>query len=216
MKKVFILLTFLLIKNVFVSEVTKETLDYYRKSYENSIYQSKMVSCLSVVQLSIADNNKDFQTKISTTTLDKTKFYYKYIMAMMNNCLKTITQEYIDIIITLQNLKYEQLPLGVQELIMVKADIDDVELTQEEQEIMNEINVIVEKNKQEVKKAKANQSFFDRNLKKIVIGSLLLMAFVIYINFRGMNKEKKPSDPKEFEAFKEVIEAKQRNKPKKD
>ena len=55
-----------------------------------------------------------------------------------------------------------------------------------------------------------------QNLKKIVIGSLLLMAFVIYINFRGMNKEKKPSDPKEFEAFKEVIEAKQRNKPKKD
>lgn len=216
MKKVFILLTFVLINNVFVSEVTKETLDYYRKSYENSIYQSKMVSCLSVVQLSIADNNKDFESKISTTKLDKTKFYYKYIMAMMNNCLKTITQEYIDIIITPQHLKFEQLPLGVQELIMVKEDIDDVELSQEEQEIMNEINVVLEKNKQETKNVKGNQSFFDRNLKKILIGSILLMGFVFYMNFKGMSKEKKPSNPKEFEPFKEVIEARQRNKPKKD
>ena len=215
--KVNLLSLLCLLSIVSLTEITNDTLNFYKTSYENSIFQTKMVSCLSLVHLSIAGDNKDFQEKISNTQLDRTKFYYKYIMKMMTNCLNHITKDFIDIIISPEHHDINKMPLGIQELIEVKEEITDVELNEEEQSIMNEIKVVEERNqKEQSKKKKKNENFFDRNYMKILIGCLVLMGFVIYINFKGMNKEKKPSDNKDFEIIKEIMEAKQKNKPKSD
>ena len=115
-------------------------------------------------------------------------------MNLIANCLNHITKDFIDIIISPEHHDINKMPLGIQELIEVKEEITDVELNEEEQSIMNEIKVVEERNqKEQSKKKKKNENFFDRNYMKILIGCLVLMGFVIYINFKGMNKEKKPS-----------------------
>ena len=207
------LLFFLYIKPSFqLDSITPDLIDTYKKVYANSQYQSKLISCLNLVQLSLKHKNKNLEEGISRTSQNRTQYFYKYTMAMLVSCMKQITDEHIDQILTQDITAFDEFSIGIQHLVDISNNFDKLEFTQEEYDVYNEITRVVDR-KRKTKENVVNDSFIRKNMKKFIIIAVCILLFSLYNTVRA-SKIKKTKTEEELE--KEEKEKEKQSKLNKD
>ena len=144
-----IFLLFLLIKALYSSDVEyKLTGDYHHQYQEHktSIFQMKLISCLSLISTSIRskEGNIYLHKAIKNTKLNRDKFYDKYTIALITQCINNINEGQMDYILIPENVdNYDINNKTLLNLLKLDYEINTLELTDEENEISKAINEVV-------------------------------------------------------------------------
>ena len=119
------------------SNQTKE----YLSKISNAAEHSKIAACLSIIRnsLNTEAKNEKLSKAISSTRLDKGKYYDKAIATMLYHCVKKIKKEEMEIAISSKNILT---PIkSLYHLIDIDySSITTVEKTKEESDLFNEIS----------------------------------------------------------------------------
>ena len=192
-----------------VSDFSNATLDNYLIAYENSLSQAKIISCLSVTQLSLSYGNNQLESALKLTKLGREEYYNKFILAMISKCLNTITQSQIDFLLTPENDNFETFGQDIKELISIEGMFDTVKLTKREQEIKDEIEGSIQLQKKSHKKEKEKElGFFEKYYMQVYAGALIIMSIFLSYGLRDACKVEKPkTSEEEKQIFKDMIEA---------
>ena len=83
--------------------ILNKEFDPYYVSYETAMHEVKMVSCLNLIEHALKQDGgiKDLTLTIK---LNKDKLYIKYIIEMLEKCMKKINKEQIDYLISPENI----------------------------------------------------------------------------------------------------------------
>jgi hypothetical protein len=182
-----------------------EYLNQYEE-HKTYIFQTKLASCLNLISHSLKgpDGNIYLHRAIKKTKLDRNKFYEKYTIALITQCINNINQGQLEFLLTPENVDaYDTKNETLVNLIKLNYEITSLELTEEENEVKKVIDEILEK-KDSGKKKKSFLSFLDTNtLLKILAGAIPLLGFFFFQSRRMVQQEPK----KELDdATKEMLE----------
>ena len=213
-----IFLFFLLIKISLSSNVESRLNPEFRRQFQEhqtSIFQFKMISCLSLISTSIKnpEGNIYLHQAIKKTKLDREKFYDKYTIALITQCINNIDEGQIDYLLIPENVdNYDLKNKTLQNLLKLDYEITTLELTEEENEISKAINEIVEK--KENKNKSPGVLFFSLNsLIKFVCAAIPFGLFLLYNTMRMMKKDHKKEMDEGTKELLEMIKARGKNSP---
>ena len=105
---------------------------------KTSIFQVKLVTCLSLISTSIRDpeGNIYLYQAIKKTKLDKDKFYDKYTIALIIKCINNINEGQLEYLLIPENVNnYNLKNETLLNLLKLDYEINTLELTYEENEI---------------------------------------------------------------------------------
>ena len=207
---IYIIFLFCLINISICSESESRLKGEYLNQYQEHktyIFQTKLASCLNLLSQSLKgeQGNKYLHKAIKETKLNRDKFYEKYTIALITQCINNINEGQLEYLLIPENVdSYDLKNQTLINLIKLDYEITTIELTPEEKEVKKVIDDILAENNKG-KKKKSFLGFLEPNtLIKILCGSVPFILFFIY-NSRRMIKtpEKKEID----EATKEMLEA---------
>ena len=208
--RIFIL--FSLIKKSYLSKseskLTGEYL-YQFQEHKTTVFQFKLVSCLSLISSSLNSpgGNIHLYDAIKKTKLNRQKFYDKYTIALITQCINNINQGQMDYLLIPENVdNYDVQNKTLLNLLKLDYEINTLELTPEENEVSKAIEEVVKNNEKNKKEKKSGFLFFDINtIIKFVIFAIPFGLFLLYNTMRMLKKDhKKEMD----EGTKELIEMK--------
>ena len=188
------------------SKLKGEYLSQYQE-HKTYIFQIKLTSCLNLISHSLKGQtgNKYLHLAIRNTKLDRDKFYEKYTIALITQCINNIDEGQLDYLLIPENV--DNFDINNQTLLnLIKLDheISSLEFTPEEREVKKVIDDILEENGKNKKTKKSFFGFLDINtLIKILCGSIPLILF-FFCNSRKMFKE--PEKKELDNATKEMLE----------
>lgn len=204
------ILIFLLFTNCLCSDSESRLKGEYLKQYQEHktyIFQTKLASCLNLISTSLQGNegNKYLHEAIKKTKLNRDKFYEKYTIALITQCINNVNEAQLEYLLTPENVEeYDMNNQTLLNLIKLDYEITTLSLTEEENEVKKVIDEIIKENEKGKKKS-GIFSFLDTNtLIKILCGCVPFILFFIY-NSRKMfqTENKKELD----EGTKEILEA---------
>ena len=205
-----IIFLFLLFNITFCGESESRLKGEYLNQYQEHktyIFQIKLTSCINLITQSLKgpEGNKYLHKASKETKLNRDKFYEKYIIALITQCINNVNDGQIDYLLIPENVdKYDLTNDTLTNLIKLDYEITTLEFTPEEKEVKKVIDEIMEEN-DKGKKKKSIFGFLEPNtLIKILCGTIPFVIFFIY-NSRRMiqNPEKKELD----DGTKELLEA---------
>ena len=152
--------------------ILNKEFDPYYVSYETAMHEVKMVSCLNLIEHTLKQEGgiKDLTLTIK---LNKDKLYIKYIIEMLEKCMKKINKEQIDYLISPENINnYDLKNKENSNLIQIEGNksLSNV-FTYEQDDLIKKINKKIEKTK---KKKKYIWYIF---------GVIMLFTFILNLNF---------------------------------
>ena len=140
-----IFLFLLIIKISYSSDVESKLKGEYLHQFQEhktSIFQIKLVSCLSLISTSIRDpdGNIYLHQAIKKTKLDRDKFYDKYTIALITQCINNINEGQLEYLLIPENVdNYNLKNETLVNLLKLDYEINTLELTYEENEISKAI-----------------------------------------------------------------------------
>ena len=191
---------------------------YQFQEHKTSIFQMKLVSCLSLISnsLKVKGGNTYLHQAIKKTKLDRAKFYEKYTIALITQCINNINQGQMEYLLIPENVdNYDLQNKTLLNLIKLEYEINNLELTYEENEINKAIEEILETN--DKKKKKKNSSgilFFDLNtIIKIISFAIPCLLFLLYNSMRMMKRDHKKEIDEGTKELLELIKQRGKNSP---
>lgn len=189
------------------SKLKGEYLDQYNE-HKTYIFQTKLSACVSLISMSLKgpDGNKYLHEAIKKTKLNRDKFFEKYTIALITQCINNVNEGQLDYLLIPDNMDaYDVNNKTLLNLIKLDYEITKLDFTEEEKEVKKVIDEIIEENEKGLKK-KGFLSWLDTStLLKIISGAIPILLFFVY-NSRKMLQ--KAEDKKEIdEATKEMLEA---------
>ena len=212
---------FLLIINISYSadaetKLSGEYLHHFQE-HQTSIFQLKLVSCVSLISTSIKseEGNIYLHRAIKKTKLNREKFYDKYTIALITQCINNINEGQMDYLLIPENVdNYNIKNETLQNLLKLDYEINTLELTYEENEISKAIEEVLEKNEKNKENKKKSNSFFNVNtLIKFVSFAIPVGLFFLYNSMKLMQKEHKKEMDESTKELLEMIKQRGKNSP---
>ena len=213
---------FLLIINISYSSDAESKLSgeylHHFQEHQTSIFQLKLISCLSLISTSIKSEkgNIYLHRAIKKTKLNRDKFFDKYTIALITQCINNINEGQMDYLLIPENVdNYNVNNETLQNLLKLDYEINTLELTYEENEISKAIEEVLEKNeKNKEKNSKKSSFFFDTNtLIKFVSFAIPVGLFFLYNSMRIMQKDHKKEMDESTKELLEMIKQRGKNSP---
>ena len=225
---IFIIFSFLF-NNISCSESESKLKGEYLSQYQEHLtylFQIKLTSCLNLISQSLKGQtgNKYLHAAIRKTKLNRDKFYEKYTIALITQCINNINEGQLDYLLIPENVDaFDMNNQTLLNLIKLEQEITSLEFTSEEKEVKKVIDDILEEKVKKViddileennKKKKKKKTFFgfldSGTLMKILCCAMPLVIF-FFCNSRRMFKQ---PEAKELDsATKEMLElSKERGK----
>ena len=206
---IFIIFSFLF-NNISCSESESKLKGEYLSQYQEHLtylFQIKLTSCLNLISQSLKGQtgNKYLHAAIRKTKLNRDKFYEKYTIALITQCINNINEGQLDYLLIPENVDaFDMNNQTLLNLIKLEQEITSLEFTSEEKEVKKVIDDILEENNKKKKKKKTFFGFLDSGtLIKILCCALPLVIF-FFCNSRRMFKQ---PEAKELDsATKEMLE----------
>jgi len=207
----FIFIIFLfLFNNISCSESESKLKGEYLSQYQEHqtyLFQIKLTSCLNLISQSLKGQtgNKYLHAAIRKTKLNRDKFYEKYTIALITQCINNINEGQLDYLLIPENVDaFDMNNQTLLNLIKLDQEIKSLEFTPEEKEVKKVIDDILEENNKKKKKKKTFFGFLDSGtLMKILCCAMPLVIF-FFCNSRRMFKQ---PEAKELDsATKEMLE----------
>ena len=213
------ILIFILLINILIASNIESRLnpDYqlHYKEHQTSYFQFKLISCLSLISTSLKnkDGNIYLHQAIKKTKLDRDKFYDKYTIALITQCINNINDGQMNYLLIPENVdNYDINNKTLLNLIKLDYEITTLELTYEENEIKKAIDEIV------TKKDKGKQDsgilFFSLNsVIKFICCAIPFGLFLLYNTKRMMDQDHKKEMDEGTKELIEMIKARGKNSP---
>ncbi len=209
---------FLMLFNLsFCSESEKKLKGEYLEQYHEHktyIFQTKLSSCLNLISSSLKgpEGNPYLHQAIKKTKLDRDKFYEKYIIALITQCINNVNEGQLDYLLIPENVDaYDTKNATLVNLIKLNYEITSLELTPEENEVKKVIDEIMEQN--EKGKKKKSSFFSSLDLSTIIKILCSFIPFVVFFIFQSKRMVKETPKKELDEGTKEMLELiKQRGK----
>jgi len=207
----FIFFIFLfLFNNISCSESESKLKGEYLSQYQEHktyLFQIKLTSCLNLISQSLKGQtgNKYLHAAIRKTKLNRDKFYEKYTIALITQCINNINEGQLDYLLIPENVDaFDINNQTLLNLIKLDQEITSLEFTPEEKEVKKVIDDILEENNKKKIKKKTFFGFLDSGtLMKILCCAMPLIIF-FFCNSRRMFKQ---PEAKELDsATKEMLE----------
>ena len=207
----FIFIIFLfLFNNISCSESESKLKGEYLSQYQEHLtylFQIKLTSCLNLISQSLKGQtgNKYLHAAIRKTKLNRDKFYEKYTIALITQCINNINEGQLDYLLIPENVDaFDMNNQTLLNLIKLDQEITSLEFTPEEKEVKKVIDDILEENNKKKIKKKTFFGFLDSGtLMKILCCAMPLVIF-FFCNSRRMFKQ---PEAKELDsATKEMLE----------
>ena len=207
----FIFIIFLfLFNNISCSESESKLKGEYLSQYQEHLtylFQIKLTSCLNLISQSLKGQtgNKYLHAAIRKTKLNRDKFYEKYTIALITQCINNINEGQLDYLLIPENVDaFDMNNQTLLNLIKLEQEITSLEFTPEEKEVKKVIDDILEENNKKKIKKKTFFGFLDSGtLMKILCCAMPLIIF-FFCNSRRMFKQ---PEAKELDsATKEMLE----------
>ena len=153
-----IIFLFLLFNITFCGESESRLKGEYLNQYQEHktyIFQIKLTSCINLITQSLKgpEGNKYLHKASKETKLNRDKFYEKYIIALITQCINNVNDGQIDYLLIPENVdKYDLTNDTLTNLIKLDYEITTLELTPEEKEVKKVIDEIMEENDKGKKK----------------------------------------------------------------
>ena len=202
---------FLLIIEIIYSSDAESKLkgEYLRQFQEHktSLFQIKLVSCLSLISTSIRDpeGNIYLHKAIKKTKLDRDKFYDKYTIALITQCINNINEGQLEYLLIPENVdNYNIKNETLLNLLKLDYEINSLELTYEENEISKAIEEILEKNNR--KKTEKKSGLFSFDINTAIKFASFVIPFFIFLFFNSMRMMKKEHKKEMDEGTKELLD----------
>ena len=177
------------------------------QEHKTSIFQIKLVSCLSLISTSIKDSegNIYLHQAIKKTKLDREKFYDKYTIALITQCINNINEGQLEYLLIPENVdNYNIKNETLLNLLKLDYEINSLELTYEENEISKAIEEILEKNNKKNNEKKSGLFSFD--IDTIIKFASFAIPFAVFLLFNSMRMFKKEHKKEMDEGTKELID----------
>jgi hypothetical protein len=211
---IFILLINLLIASNIESKLNPDYQLHY-KEHKTSYFQFKLISCLSLISTSLKkkDGNIYLHQAIKKTKLDRDKFYDKYTIALITQCINNINDGQMDYLLIPENVdNYDISNKTLLNLIKLDYEITTLELTYEENEIKKAIDEIV--TKKDKGKKDSGILFFNLNsVIKFICCAIPFVLFLLYNTKRMMDNDHKKEMDEGTKELIEMIKARGKNSP---
>ena len=184
------------------------------KTYE---FQTKLAACLNLITHSLRgpDGNIYLHKAIKNTKLDRNKFYEKYTIALITQCINNINQGQLEFLLTGENVDaYDTKNATLLNLIKLNYEITTVQLTEEENEVKKVIDEIMEKNDKSKKKKSFIDSFLDYGtLLKIASFAIPFLLFFCFQSRRMLNPPAKKELDENTKELLDLIKQKGKKSP---
>ena len=201
--KELIILSFLLVINsINCYDYNDEDLTSIIDDYESNKLQLKLISCLNLVHsfLSQRDGDQKLKKIIKNSKFPHDKFFIKYVTSSMKKCSDKINSQQITYLLTPENTdNYNTLNSSITNLIKINENIDNIELTNDEQFIYDKISKQIFEQSLKSSKKKKEKGFFQK-YKPILITVLVIIGSILfYLRYikKGIKEEKKDNILKE-------------------
>ena len=152
--------------------------------YESNISQAKLITCINLLQsfLSQRDGDQKLKQRIKESKLAHDKLYIKYITFSIKKCTEKINSDQISYLLTAENSdNYNTLNTSITNLIKLE-DIENIDLTKEEQDIYDKISTkFLDNDKPKKKNNKKN--FYEKHKIIIITCFIILGSFLFYLRF---------------------------------
>jgi len=183
--------------------------------FKTSNFQFKLISCLSLINTSLKnkDGNIYLHQAIKKTKLDRDKFYDKYTIALITQCINNINEGQMDYILIPEIVdNYDIKNKTLLNLIKLDYEITTLELTYEENEIKKAIEEIVTK-KEKGKKDSGILFFSLNSVIKFICCAIPFGLFLLYNTIRMMDRDHKKEMDEGTKELIEMIKARGKNSP---
>ena len=201
-KELFILSFLLIIISINCYNYNDEDLTSIIEDYESNKLQLKLISCLNLVHsfLSQRDGDQKLKKIIKKTKFSHDKLFIKYITSSMKKCSDNINSQQITYLLTPENTdNYNTLNSSITNLIKINENIDNVELTKDEQFIYDKISKQIFDQILKSTKKKKDKGIFEK-YKPIFITALFIIGSILfywrYVK-KEIKEEKKDTNSKE-------------------
>ena len=187
------------------------------EDYETNVSQLKLISCLNILHsfLSQRDGDQKLKKMIKNSNYPHDKLYIKYITSSIKKCSDKINSNQISYLLTPENFdNYNTLNSSITNLIKLNEDINNVELTNDEQYIYDKISKQIIEQEQKYIKKKKKKGFYQEH-KPIIIAILIIIGSILFY-MRYMRKTTKDDKNKNNVNNTKEINKKQYRKKKKN
>jgi len=201
-KELFILSFLLIIISINCYDYNDDDLTSIIDDYESNKLQLKLISCLNLVHsfLSQRDGDQKLKKIIKNSNFPHDKFFIKYVTLSMKKCSDKINSQQITYLLTPENTdNYNTLNSSITNLIKINENIDNIELTKDEQFIYDKISKQIFEQSLKSSKKKKEKGFFQK-YKPILITVLVIIGSILfYLRYvkKGIKEEKKDNNLKE-------------------
>ena len=207
----FIFIIFLfLFNNISCSESESKLKGEYLSQYQEHLtylFQIKFTSCLNLISQSLKGQtgNKYLHAAIRKTKLNRDKFYEKYTIALITQCINNINEGQLDYLLIPENVDaFDINNQTLLNLIKLDQEITSLEFTQEEKEVKKVIDDILEENNKKKIKKKTFFGFLDSGTLIKILSCAIPLVLFFFCNSRRMFKQ---PEAKELDsATKEMLE----------
>ena len=203
----FILLIHISLTSNLESRLNPEFLNHYQEQKTRN-FQFKLISCLSLISTSLnnPEGNIYLLEEMKKTKLNREKFYDKYTIALITQCVMNINDGQLDYLLIPENVdNYNLKNKTLLNLIKLDYEIKTLELTNKEKEILRTIKEVIEK-KEEIKKS----GFLFFNLNRVIKFICCAFPFGLLLLY-NIKKKMETEHKKGTKDLLEMIKAKEKN-----
>ena len=159
------------------------------QEYESNISQLKLISCFNLIHslLSQRDGDQRLKKFIKTSKIRHDKLFIKFLTSSIKHCSDKINSDQINYLLTPENIdNYNTLNSSITNLIKLNKEMNNADLTEEEEFIYNKISKKLFS--QEIKNKK-NKQIFQQS--KIILFTILIIigSILFYLRYVKLNKK---------------------------
>ena len=160
--------------------------------YESNISQAKIISCINLLHsfLSQRDGDQKLKSKIKASQFPSDKLYKKYISSSIKKCYDKINNNQVSFLLTQENTdNYNTLNSSITNLIKFE-EIKDIELTNEEQSIYDQISQKFSDFSFNKTKKKKKKGFYEENKIWIITFFIIIGSILFYFRYLQQSEKK--------------------------
>ena len=159
------------------------------QEYESNISQLKLISCFNLIHsfLSQRDGDQRLKKFIKSSKISHDKLFIKFLTSSIKHCSDKINSDQMNYLLTQENIdNYNTLNSSITNLIKLNKEINNADLTEEEEFIYNKISKKLFS--QEIKNKK-NKQIFQQS--KIILFTILIIigSILFYLRYVKLNKK---------------------------
>ena len=215
-----IFILFSLLQNTYLYDTESKLKGEYLlqlQEHKTTIFQFKLVSCLSLISTSLNNpgGNIHLHEAIKKTKLDREKFFDKYTIALITQCINNINHGQMDYLLIPENVdNYDVQNKTLLNLIKLDYEINTLELTPEENEVSKAIQEVLKNNERNKKEKKSGLLFFDLNtIIKFLLFAIPIGIFLLYNSMRMLKTDHKKEMDEGTKELIELIKERGKNSP---